>query len=166
MTTCTPCPSGGAQATFDYAAWVARYPEFASILEPTAAAYFAEAGIYWRNDGTGPVSTTAIQSLLLNMLTAHIAWLNSPRDAQGNPAATGEPAPGLVGRVNSATEGSVSVQVDYGAPATGSEAWFIQSRYGVAFWQATAAYRTMRYRARPQIVVDGLYNPIWPFGLR
>jgi Protein of unknown function (DUF4054) len=63
---------------FDYARWIARYPEFAQVQQPTALEYFGEATLYLRNDGTGPVRDAETQLRLLNMLTAHIAALNAP----------------------------------------------------------------------------------------
>lgn len=122
--------------SFNYSAWSARYPEFSAVTEPTAQLYFNEACLYCDNTGAGPVSDEAVLSVLLNMLTAHIAYLAVPgRDS--------------VGRVSSASEGSVSASFDMQAP--GSAAWFAQSKYGIAFWQATAQYRTARiYRGRPR----------------
>lgn len=135
----------GVIVAFNYAAWVARYPEFNLVLEPLATAYFNEATVYCRNDGGGPVSTAAIQSTLLNMLTAHIAWLNAPRDANGNPSSSGSQAASpIVGRISNASEGSVSVGSENNYPP-GSAQWFQQSRYGAAYYAATAPYRTMRY---------------------
>ena len=56
----------------------------------------------------------------------------------------GEAASPLVGRINNATEGSVTVGTDMGqVPFTA--AWFLQTKYGAAFWQATAPFRTMQY---------------------
>ena len=127
---------GGAVATFDYAGWQARYPEFADVSSATAQAYFNEATIYLANDGTGPVSNSVVQDVLLKMLMAHIAG----RYATVN----GQAPPTLVGRIASATEGSVSVSADAG-PTSGSAAWFQQTKYGNDFWAATAVYRTMQY---------------------
>lgn len=62
-----------------------------------------------------------------------------------------------VGRVNTASEGSVSAGFDYTPAEPGSGAWFNQSQYGAAFWQATANLRGMRYSARPTRVNIG-----WP----
>jgi hypothetical protein len=104
------------------------------------------------------------------MLTAHIAWLNAPRDADGNPASTGSPASPIVGRINSASEGSVSVQADIGDATAGSpsQPWYMQTRYGAAYWAATAQYRTARYVANPVFVpgpgypfANGPYRRIW-----
>ena len=118
----------------DYAQWSARYPELAATVPPaTAAAYWAEAGLYCDNSDTSPIrddSPGGERSLLLGMVTAHIAALAA--------------AP-LVGRIASATQGSVTVQTDLGVP--GSAAWFAQTRYGLAFWQATAKYRMAHYFA-------------------
>jgi hypothetical protein len=127
----------GAIATFDYQAWVLRYPEFANVSETLADAYFAEATLYLRNDGTGPVQNASQQLTLLNMLTAHIAALNAK-----NP--DGSSASGLVGPITSATEGSVSVGSGL-IVEPGTAGYFQQTPYGYAFWTATAPYRTMHY---------------------
>lgn len=143
--------------TFDYAVWVARYPEFSAVSEPLATAYFGEAGLYCENVTSNPAFPAGVLPTLLNMLTAHIAWLNAPRDANGNPASTGQPAPNLVGRINSAAEGSVNVGLEWKGSGSPSEDWFTQTKYGAAFWQASAQFRTARYVAHPTIVAGGAY---------
>lgn len=145
---------------FDYAGFVARYPEFAAVSSDAAALYFAEATLFWRNDGTSPNSTAASQTTFLNMLTAHIAWMNAPRDANGNPTSApgSEPAPPLVGRISDASEGSVSVSTEYADSTPGTMAWFVQTKYGAAFWQATAQYRMARYRTGPR----RSFEPVFP----
>jgi hypothetical protein len=125
----------GAVVTFNYTTWVTRYPEFAGVAQPLAQLYFNEATLYCDNAGSGPVNDAPTLSLLLNMLTAHIAQLNA--------ALNGQAASPLVGRVSEATEGSVSVRTDMPA-MPGSAAWFQQTKYGLAFWQATAQFRTFR----------------------
>jgi hypothetical protein len=70
------------------------------------------------------------------MVTAHIAALNAPIG--------GQPSSPLVGRINNATEGTISVQTQMDYPA-GSAQWFVQTKYGAAYWAATAGFRTMRY---------------------
>lgn len=150
----SPAPA----VTFNYNGWKARYPEFADVSSDAATAYFNEATIYCRNS-LGPVSTVALLSTYLNMITAHIAWLYSPRDASGNPSSTGtQPAPALVGRVSSATQGSVTVAVEMPTQPAAA-AWFQQTKYGASFWEATKQYRTMRYLPRPQIVPG--FGPWW-----
>ena len=124
---------------FDPAAFKARYPEFAAVADPTLAACFDEAGLYLSNSDNSPVQNVTRRAVLLNMLTAHIAAFG------GALSSDGQPRP--VGRVSSATEGSVSASMEYLAP--GSSAWFAQTQYGAAFWQATSGLRGFRYIPQP-----------------
>ena len=135
----------GAVAVFNYSAWQALYPEFINVTSPQAANYFTLATVYLRNDGTGPVQNTTLQTTLLNYLTAHIAYMAGMSTAQGATSTSPGTAPGLVGRVNSASEGSVSVSAELGNMPQGA-AYFTQSPYGLAFWQASAQFRTAMYR--------------------
>lgn len=128
-----------AVAVFDYAAWVARYPEFGAVSEQRAALFFAEAGLYLDNTDASPVQDVAMRLVLLNMVTAHIAALSGALNADGKPS-------GLVGRVSSASEGSVSVSTELGL-VPGSAVWFQQTSYGLSFWQATKGYRSAVYVA-------------------
>lgn len=125
---------------FDYATWVARYPEFASVSPLLVADYFTEAGMYVNNTDCSIVPADAVtfqpRKMLLNMVVAHIAALNAP--------VNGAPASPLVGRISQATEGTVSVQAEMLMPP-GSSQWFMQTKYGAAFWSATRRYRTMQY---------------------
>lgn len=120
---------------FDPAAFLARYPEFTSIAAALPG-YFVEATIYLNNTPASIVQDLTIRALLLNMLTAHIAALNG--------GVSGQPASPLVGRLNQASEGSVSVSADMGA-VSANAAWFLQTKYGAAYWQATSAYRRFSY---------------------
>jgi hypothetical protein len=129
----------GVVVAFDLAAFRARYPEFDYVSDALVDQYFAEATGYHANDGSGPVKTAALQSLYLNMMTAHIAALNAPKGASGDPANP------LVGRIASAGEGSVNVSAEYDGGSI-TTAWFLQTRYGAAYLQATQQYRTFRYR--------------------
>lgn len=128
-------------AAFDYAAWVLRYPEFGAVSAERAALFFAEAGLYLDNTDASLVTDVAYRGVLLNMLTAHIAALSGALEADGKPT-------GLVGRVSSASEGQVSVSVDAGA-LPGSAAWFMQTSYGMAYWQATKRLRSATYVPAP-----------------
>lgn len=122
--------------TFDPAAFKARYPEFAAVSSVALRDYFTEACIYLAN-ADKPVRNEARRLMLLNMLTAHVGFLGGALSADGMPRP--------VGRLSQASEGSVSASFD-SVPATpGSGAWFQQSAYGYAFWQATSSLRSMRY---------------------
>lgn len=141
--------------TFDYKTWVARYPEFTGVPQELAQLYFNEAGLYCANESCNPAYPSILPTLL-NQLTAHIAWLNAPRGANGQPAAAGQPASPLVGRINSASEGSVSVSVE-NSFEPGTPQWFQQTKYGAAYWAATAQYRTMHYAAQPTFVGAAIF---------
>lgn len=126
---------------FDPAAFKVRYPEFRSADDIVLAECFGEAGLYLSNADNSPVQNIAQRTLLLNMLTAHIATIG------GALAADNLPLP--VGRVSQAGEGSVSAGFEYATP--GKQAWFVQTQYGAAYWQATLPYRSFRYRMRPTV---------------
>lgn len=136
----------GVIVAFDYTAFITRYPEFGPsgaqpVGAPLGAIYFNEATLYLRNDGGGPINSATAQSMLMNMLVAHIASLNAA-------SSTGQAATPLVGRINSASEGSVSASVEFSS--TNAEQWFSQTKYGAAFWKACAQYRMARYIAGPR----------------
>lgn len=136
---------------FDYTSWATRYPELAcSVLPPLALAYWTEAQLYCDNTACSPISDLTVRAMLLNMVCSHIAALNAPLN--------GQPSSPLVGRVSSASEGSVSVQTSMDV-APGTAQWFAQSKYGASFWAATAQYRTMHYMPNPGRPTDP-YAPL------
>jgi len=144
---CTP----GAIATFVYADFIAQYTAFATAPpEPVLQGFFDIAGeLYLRNDGTGRIRSVSAQTMLLYMLTAHLAQLTYGAD--------GASPSGLVGRISSATQGSVTVATDY--PSTPNSAWFVQTPYGASFWQAVSAYRSVAaYRPGPTRLGNGIGN--------
>ena len=124
---------------FDPVAFKARYPEFAAVANATLGAYFTEAGLYLSNANNSPVRNLTRRAILLNMLTAHVAYIGGALSADGMPRP--------VGRVSQASEGSVSAAFE--GPPPGSAQWFQQSQYGAAFWQATSSLRGFRYLAQP-----------------
>lgn len=138
---CWPAPA----VVFDYAAWQARYPEFLDVSEGYAQLCFNEATLYCANV-LKIVCVPATLSALLNMLTAHIVKLYAPQ-VNGQPD-TEDPAaapnPGAVGRVASATQGSVTVSLEMPNQPQAA-AWYQQTQYGSSFWAATAIFRTARY---------------------
>lgn len=88
--------------------------------------------------------------MFLNMLTAHIAALNASINGQS-------PSP-LVGRISNASEGSVSVGVQMDL-APGSAQWFAQTKYGIAYWQASLQFRSMLYFPGPAPVANPFNLP-------
>ncbi|WP_374413278.1 DUF4054 domain-containing protein [Novosphingobium colocasiae] len=140
-------------AEFNFSAWTTRYPEFGAVSEERAALFFTEAGLYLDNTDASPVADINVRLMLLNMLTAHIAALSGALEADGKPS-------GSVGRVSSASEGSVSVSFDTGL-SPGTAAWFSQTTYGMAFWQATKNLRNARYVAAPARVTEPWMGVAW-----
>lgn len=123
---------------FDPARFKARYPEFSTVDDMVLGDYFVEATLYLNNTDTSRVQDVAQRALLLNMLVAHIGALNGS-------GVNGAGASPLVGRISSATEGSVSVSTEFAAPTSGTQAWFFQTKYGTSWWAATARYRQAVY---------------------
>jgi len=145
----SPYPPTDLRIVFDYDTWVGRYPEFSPIDPGLAQAYFNEATLYHRNDATGPVRDPINQQTLLFMVTAHIAELYRVEgDRAVNP---------LVGRIGSATQGSVTLSTELDMPA-GTPQWWSQTKYGLSYWSATAVYRTMHYRSVPMRIFDPFYG--------
>ncbi len=131
-------------AIFNLMVFLARYPEFTSFNANNPGSLqtmFDEAGLYLTNTPTSPVQDVTRRGVLLQMLTAHIAFLGGAlsSDGQARP----------VGRLNTAGEGSVNAGFDFTPATPGSGPWFNQSQYGAAFWQATASLRSARYFRNP-----------------
>lgn len=150
-TTVPPVPP----VTFNWTMFTTLFPEFGCLTEAQGQAYFMMAGLYVANDPCNPA--ICILPQLLNLVTAHVAWLLCPKDASGNPATSGSNNGGsLVGRINSATQGSVSVGTTLdGHPGSPSEAFYAQTRYGLLAWQAMAQFRLFRYTVSPTLVALG-----------
>jgi Protein of unknown function (DUF4054) len=140
----------GAIVQPNYGQWLQQFPEFGTLVNSVQYAnYFNMATLFVRNDGGGLVDLSWQQALFLSLVTAHIAKLFAANPDGSQPAGTQ-----LVGRISSATEGSVSVQTDVNT--TENEGWYAQTQYGWTFWRASAIYRTMRY-APPQN--QRVFNP-------
>lgn len=148
---------------FNYATWIAMFPLFSPLTTEQGQGYFNLACLVCANNACNPANADGNLATLLYLLTCHFAWLNCPKDPNGNPAATGQAASALVGRISNASEGTVSVQTEWpmDGSATAQEKFLAQTEWGAAYWAATAQYRTARYLAMPTIVVNGLYPGIF-----
>lgn len=132
--------------TFNEAGFLQRFPQFTAYAAENPGALqsrFDEVtAFYVNNSEHSRVCDVAERSMLINLAIAHVLAIEGV-------AAGDNSAAGKVGRVASATEGSVSVSLDMGAvPATA--AWWMQSQYGASYWSATAKYRTFRYAGAPR----------------
>ena len=141
-----PCPSPAPAiqrgiVRFEPAAFKVAFPAFATVADGLLEGDFAIATMFLNNSCCSVVKDAPTREKLLNLLVAHIATL-----LQG---ANGVAPSGLVGRVDKAAEGSVSVSASYVNEMSMSEAYFAQTQYGAMFWTATASYRAFHYVPPP-----------------
>lgn len=137
---------------FNYSNWALRYAELAQyVAQPLAQLYFNESALLCDNTASSPITDDSVggmRDMILGMATAHVAALNSP---------LGAPSSTLVGRIASAGQGSVNVSTSLEGASAGRAYWE-QTKYGLAFWTATARYRTFRYRSAPRRNMD-VFSP-------
>lgn len=125
---------------FDPAAFKAAYPEFVTTSDARCTTMFtmAAASILDNTDNS-PVMALDYRTQLFWLLVAHLLTLFAV-------GADGSERP--VGRVDTATEGSVSVGFAYELPqGSAMAAWFNQTKYGALYWMMTAQFRSMKYYA-------------------
>jgi hypothetical protein len=132
-----------AVVAFDYNTWITRFPEFTTTpnIATLAPLMFAEASLYVSNTDASPVTDLGVRALILNLVTAHLVFINYGAGPNGPSS--------LVGRISSATEGSVSVNTAYAEAKPGSRAWFDQTKYGAQAYAALGPYRRFRYVPQP-----------------
>jgi hypothetical protein len=155
---------GTPPVTFDPAQWTTQFPEFLPIQGLGQTYFNLATATFAANDVTNPAFNDGNLPTLLNLATSHVAWLLCPKDGNGNPtnAVGASSAPNIVGRISNATQGSVSVQTEWGGgDPTALEKYLIQTKYGAAYWAGTSQYRTAQYAARPTIVIGGRFRNSW-----
>lgn len=138
---CTDTPVTPGVVTFDSGEFLAAYPEFTGVGTGLLQANFNLSTINIANCCGSPVVDPVVRQALLYLLTAHITFLFTPC------LANNQQPPGIVGRISSATQGSVSLAADF--PQTPESAWFNQTKYGAQFWAMTAVVRTMHHIPAP-----------------
>ena len=97
--------------------------------------YFEMAETFLDNTKCSVVKDLGARKRLLYLLVAHIATLTGQAEKGNN----------VVGRVSSATEGTVSIGLDYGTMGN-NERWYLQTPWGAMYWQLTKKYRSAVYR--------------------
>jgi hypothetical protein len=143
----------GVQVAWNYDNFASRFPEFSQVLPAQMQQFFNEATLYQRNDAGGPVDNPVTQAVLLGLMTAHICALNTQSQGDPTPGAAKD-ANSPVGRISDASQGSVSAAFDFGSSSAEHKVWACQTRYGAAWWAATRQFRTARYFAPPERLVD------------
>lgn len=128
---------------FDYPGFVAQFPMLAnSVTQPVAQSLFdmITTGGIVDNTPTSIIRDIVQRATLLNMAVAHVAVLSGYVNAsQGQ----------TVGRVSAATQGSVSVTLDYQQKGGATQAWWNQTPYGAMYYMATLTFRTAFWNPAP-----------------
>lgn len=145
---CAPSTPVFGIVSFDPADFRTAYPEFTGIADGPLNQNFSLATLLLNNTCGSRVSDANQRETLLNVLVAHMTFLSNGTNDGGSPPIILSP-PGVVGRIDSATEGAVSVSAQFEAPPNASQAYFIQTKYGALYWTLTARYRTMLYVCAP-----------------
>jgi len=122
--------------TFVPADFKTDFPEYSTVTDTRLNLFFKFAEKIVNNsdasvvpydpDATPPITE---RKELLDLLVAHQCELL----AKGA---------GAVGRTSSGSEGSVSFSLEMKSPETA--AWYMQTQWGVMYWEMTTKYRTMR----------------------
>lgn len=133
--------SGTGVVAFDPEAFKAQFTAFSTTSDDLLTADFALAEIYLNNTPCSIVQNLTARAAMLNLITAHIAFL------LGRIAAGDGSDAALVGQVQSAAEGSVNVSL-VASQSQSAEFWK-QSQYGAMFWQMVLPFRTFRYFPAP-----------------
>jgi hypothetical protein len=119
---------------FDPVEFRALYPAI-TATDAQLEDYFAMAESFLDNTECSVVKDLGSRKRMLYLLVAHIATITGMAE-KGNP---------VVGRISSATEGTVSVSLDYGTMGN-NERWYLQTPWGAMYWQLTKRYRSAVYR--------------------
>lgn len=142
-------------AVFDYAVWAQQFPKLAGVIDQTVGQmYFNLACGVVDNTDCSPIDNDAptySRTQILYLIVSHLVTLfngDGSKDANGNPVGPS----GLVGRIESATEGTVSVstgQLVGNLPASAN--FYTQSQYGLLAWTLLGVYRMARYIPGPPV---------------
>lgn len=121
---------------FNVAEFREMYPTITAQVATDAQLemFFYEAEIFFNNTPQSCEKNVKKRKVILYLAVAHLATLQAQVN-KGNM---------LVGRVSSASEGSVSVSSDYGVLSKNAK-WWEQTPYGAKYWAITAQYRTGFY---------------------
>ncbi|WHB31199.1 virion structural protein [Xanthomonas phage NEB7] len=132
-----------AVVVFDPAAFKAAFPEFATVPDARLNILFLSATGVIDNTDASVIADVARRSAILSLVVAHLlAQFGTTVVGTGgaNPS-------GVVGRLSSATEGSVSSSFEFNIPASAGAAWWNQTQYGAMAWMLLAPFRSFRYVA-------------------
>lgn len=141
--------------------FIVAFPTFATVAPTALQMSFDIATTQLNNSCGSRVKNANLRETLLNLLTAHITAL---KDGEN-----GDAPPGIVGRIDRATEGSVSVSAVMDTSGVYGKDYYAQSQWGLLYWQATAGFRGAKYITAPITCADlnggiGFSGAFWPNG--
>lgn len=122
------------------------FPSFTTVSDAGLQLSFTLATTQLANSCCSRVKDANLRETFLNLLTAHITAL---KDGEN-----GNPPPGIVGRVDKATEGSVSVSAAMDTSGVYGKDYYAQTQWGLLYWQATQGFRRGVYIAPPPTCAD------------
>lgn len=129
-----------ASVTLDIAKFREAYPEFKGVTDAQLAFLFDMAGMAFDNSNFSLEADLKKREQLLYLLMAHMAYLQF-----GDSAGDGGNGGGVIGRVTAASQGSTAISLDAGSGLPSDYTWYMQSQYGLFFWQITKPYRMFNY---------------------
>lgn len=118
---------------FDVAEFRGMYPNIKNT-DTQLQFCFMKAELFFNNTEQSCEKDINKRKIYLYLIVAHLATLQAQVES-GNT---------LVGRISSATEGSVSVSSDYGVLGRNEKFW-AQTQHGAEYWALTALFRTGVY---------------------
>lgn len=128
---------------FDPVAFKEAFPEFADVSNARLQLVFTSATAFLDNTDASVIVDGDRRSAIFFWLVAHLLTLGGT----GVIGASNSGPTGVVGRLSSATEGSVSSSFDMGVPMGAGAAWWNQTQYGATAWMLLAPFRSFRYVA-------------------
>lgn len=138
-----------ATVTFNYNDFIAAYPQFNLVSSNALQNCFIQAELICNNSDASVVQDVAVRKTLLWLLVAHIATLMGQTNVNVQNGTVGQSA--VVGRTNSASEGSVSISTEM--RMNNNAAYFMQTQYGATYWQMILPYRSFRFRPRSVTII-------------
>ena len=142
---------------FDYDAFLTMFPEFVSLPSEQVFGYWVMACEGLRNDCSSPVQNLDERKELLLLLTAHFAAL------LGGPQGGGGFSPAMTGAITSKSVNGVSIGSSGIFPGvSGTQAYYMLTRYGQAYWYKIRAYRLFYYQPGFQRLMIAPFTS-WPW---
>lgn len=133
-----------AVVVFDPVQFKIAFPEFQAVPDARLLVLFQVAQGMLDNTDASIVVDLQQRTTMFWYLVAHLLTLYGT--GVSSSAGGGGPS-GVVGRLSTATEGTVTASYEFNIPASASAAWWNQTQYGATYWMMMAPYRSFRYVA-------------------